>query len=718
MSKNIINLFLILFYLFPFFSFVYSKDDYNSFLSKKEEISENSKIIEQRRIDNAIYVIRNYDGDKNLDIDTNIPIFINNPKKNLKKHFRLISIDKNTNKPSSAINSDNYYCIEDKDNHKRIGITNQQGVLGFYPPIDYNQNGVEDNCLWKIIPKIIEEKIDKRKIKKVYYYLQNRANGKFLVYADNNRDKKKKLTCEFENEKKLTKNNYFLFHKMYREKLLNESSEIIENEPIDVLIKYIDLSDPNLKREGIEQIKKDEDNGEIKYVLRSIMKNIPWVRKIFILMPNEKIKYFKDPEEIKDKIVYVKDKDILGFDSASSPAFQFNLWKMKEFGMSENFILMDDDYFIGKPLKKSNFFYEENGQVYPALVTGDYYEMSKNSLETSIKPLIAKISSTGAHTPKGFEIMQKSSLLFLYDIFGNDDMRYGQPLIEASFSHNAIAVKQSDIKEVYDYIVKLYPYANETLRAKKRHIRSLQPQTIFLSYPINQYDRRVKIVTSKFYDLTLFKGKIESELYVINTSDRKYNQNYYANEIKKLEELYPEKTIYEREDNNINDNKKIIEDKKEDKKEEKKEDKKEEKKYESSSALNEDIVKFLNNILNEKEEYKNELNGIKNKIEFLLEEYKDSKKEIEKLILTYNNLIKNNMTSYENKDKDSSSKFYLIEILILIVFLAYLIKFLYNKSSFNARNNNNNEANYSDLNGFGYINSDIELSSKSSKLLM
>ena len=185
-----------------------------------------------------------------------------------------------------------------------------------------------------------------------------------------------------------------------------------------------------------------------------------------------------------------------------------------------------------------------------------------------------------------------------------------------------------------------------------------------------------------------------------------------------MEELYPEKTIYEREDDKNNDNKKIIEDKKEDKKEEKKEDKKEEKKYESSSALNEDIVKFLNNILNEKEEYKNELNGIKNKIEFLLEEYKDSKKEIEKLILTYNNLIKNNMTSYENKDKDSSSKFYLIEILILIVFLAYLIKFLYNKSSFNARNNNNNEANYSDLNGFGYTNSDIELSSKSSKLLM
>ena len=93
-------------------------------------------------------------------------------------------------------------------------------------------------------------------------------------------------------------------------------------------------------------------------------------------MPNEKIKYFKDPEEIKDKIVYVKDKDVLGFDSASSPAFQFNLWKMKRFGLSENFILMDDDYFIAQPLKKSDLFYEEKGKIYPLLISDEYYNIN------------------------------------------------------------------------------------------------------------------------------------------------------------------------------------------------------------------------------------------------------------------------------------------------------------------------------------------------------
>ena len=74
-------------------------------------------------------------------------------------------------------------------------------------------------------------------------------------------------------------------------------------------------------------------------------------------MPNDKVKYFKSPKEIKERIVYVKDKDVIGFDTASNPAFHFRLWNLSQFNVSENIILMDDDYFIGKPVKKSDFFY-------------------------------------------------------------------------------------------------------------------------------------------------------------------------------------------------------------------------------------------------------------------------------------------------------------------------------------------------------------------------
>ena len=43
-------------------------------------------------------------------------------------------------------------------------------------------------------------------------------------------------------------------------------------------------------------------------------------------------------EEIKEKIVYVKDSNYLGFDSCSSPTLQFNLHKIKKFGIRKFYI--------------------------------------------------------------------------------------------------------------------------------------------------------------------------------------------------------------------------------------------------------------------------------------------------------------------------------------------------------------------------------------------
>ena len=55
--------------------------------------------------------------------------------------------------------------------------------------------------------------------------------------------------------------NHFHLLKLYTEVSISKEDELIlEKEPIDVLIKYIDLNDTNLVREGLHQIKKDEDN--------------------------------------------------------------------------------------------------------------------------------------------------------------------------------------------------------------------------------------------------------------------------------------------------------------------------------------------------------------------------------------------------------------------------------------------------------------------------
>ncbi len=80
---------------------------------------------------------------------------------------------------------------------------------------------------------------------------------------------------------------------------------------------------------------------------------------------------------------------------------------MKQFGLSENFILMDDDYFIAKPINKNEMFYEEDGKIYPAIITSDFYEMNKDLIIQQIEELRKKRQSNNPHAPNGFYISQK-----------------------------------------------------------------------------------------------------------------------------------------------------------------------------------------------------------------------------------------------------------------------------------------------------------------------
>ena len=212
-----------------------------------------------------------------------------------------------------------YYRIIQISTRYQLGLI-ENNILIF-------QRKINNLQLWKFI-----------RTKDSKYLIQN-INGCYLIVKD------LKIICGLKKEYQATK---FDINKIFFEIDKNvkfNDLKILRNKPIDVLIKYIDLYDSNLNRTGIHQIDKDYDNEELKYSLRSILKNIPWVRKILILMLNEKVRYLKNYNLIKDKIVYVKDKDILGYDSSNDRAFQFRYWKLKEFGLSNNFIAMDDDYF-------------------------------------------------------------------------------------------------------------------------------------------------------------------------------------------------------------------------------------------------------------------------------------------------------------------------------------------------------------------------------------
>ena len=473
---------------------------------------------------NAVFRIDSFLNNLSLIIDdkNKLNCTQNRIKKN--EYFRI--------RPSNLSNS---YYIESGVYNKFLGINNRNQII-----LVKDNELKESRIKWHII-----------KLKENEFLIQNIFSYNFLeigITKNKNISIYSPMCVKYIPKKKydnITNSFKFSFFKLFEEvQLKQEHFEIIQKEPIDVLIKYIDLSDHSLKREGISQVKKDEEHGEIRYSVRSILQNIPWIRKIFILMPNEKVKYFKPIEEISDKFVYVKDKDFLGFDSANSNVFQYRLFNMSKFGLSENFILMDDDCFIGKPLKKSDFFYydEEQKKVLPCVVNDLFYELDVDNINRDYNNFNFKRKDLNVHSTLGFNTFQMTSKKILVDNFK-------PPLIDVKITHNAVPLNLNDMKEIYDLIKNKYPFANETLNSVERTLYDIQTQLLCSLYSLNVKKRKVKSIPNEYYDLkdVLYK-KIDLELFVINTSgnkDKGYTLRNYQLLIAFLKRKFNKPTKYE-----------------------------------------------------------------------------------------------------------------------------------------------------------------------------
>ena len=551
---------------------------------------------------NAVYRIDSVERDFPFIIQNN-KVFFSSKKEGKEESFRIIS---------TGTNKNTYYIIS-KPFNKKIGI-NDQGDLILYN-IDDKEN--IEKTKWNFIKVNDKDYLLQNSFNNMYIEIKNKYENKKMMYYP---------TCtsyinSSESLEKVSKKLKYSFFKLCEEvQLKPEHIEIIEKEPVDVLIKYIDLTDKTLNRNGITQIKKDEDNEELKYCVRSILEYIPWVRKIFILMPNDKVKYFKPINEIKDKFVYVKDKDVIGFDSANSVTFQLNLCNMVKFGLSENFILMDDDYFIGKPIKKTDFFYydENTKKVVPSVITDDFTEMIKTNILNEYNKLYRRKTRIKPHSFNGWKISQLASYKLLLE-------QFPPPLINAGFSHNAISLNIHDLIEIHELIKNKYQYAKDVLTAKIRTVYDLQPQSLFSAYALNVKKRKVNSIPYAYYDISssLDKNNYDIELFVLNTSgDRTYTKAQYDKEKDILNKKFPNPSKYEIQ---TSPTKKVIEEKKDLNNNDKKDDYNTlKKKLEESEKINKELNDKIDKLIIEKKYLEKQL---KDSITYILENIKERDKE-------------------------------------------------------------------------------------------
>lgn len=104
------------------------------------------------------------------------------------------------------------------------------------------------------------------------------------------------------------------------------------------------------------------DNDELRYSLRSLDQNAPWIHHIYIVT-NGQVPSWLDTSN--PRISVVTHEEIFANKEAlptfSSPAIELNLHHIE--GLSEYFLYFNDDVFLGDAIYPSDLLSLENGQL-------------------------------------------------------------------------------------------------------------------------------------------------------------------------------------------------------------------------------------------------------------------------------------------------------------------------------------------------------------------
>lgn len=161
---------------------------------------------------------------------------------------------------------------------------------------------------------------------------------------------------------------------------------------IDFVVTWVDFDDPEWRAKFLKYspekttIMNDstryKDYGTFKYWFRSIEKYAPWVRKVFLITDNQVPKWLNTSNE---KLVIVDHKEFIPkkyLPTFNSNVIELNIPRIK--GLSEKFVLFNDDLFLNGPVKEVDFFKNnlpvDMGAFQPTIPVNEFTHIILNDL--------------------------------------------------------------------------------------------------------------------------------------------------------------------------------------------------------------------------------------------------------------------------------------------------------------------------------------------------
>ena len=327
-------------------------------------------------------------------------------------------------------------------------------------------------------------------------------------------------------------------------------------EKIDIVVLWVDGSDPNFIKEKQrvtsqkESLNVDADGeqryreyGIFQYWFRMIERHAPWVNNIYLITNGQKPSWLNLSHP---KLRFISHKEFIPssyLPTFNSAAIELNLHRIE--GLSENFIYFNDDMYLIKDVKPSDFF--KNNQpkllaVYDALVPWSSYTNTYHNNVELIYRHFPKKQALKSSPWKFFNyrygtLIMKNILLLPWGPTGYVNQHLPVPMKKSTLAHlweiEEEVLDRTSRNQFRNYGVDVNQYICQHWQIESNEFYPIS-KNMGESIELNQIDKLKKIFGNKKRKLLCVNDNI-------NIDERSIILFK-----KLLEERYPEKSSFEK----------------------------------------------------------------------------------------------------------------------------------------------------------------------------